>query len=80
MARPLRIQHPGALYHITSRGNAKGNIFLNKDDFNDFLTILCKVTKHYQLLLHSHCLMHNHYVNTGDRCSLYLWTKKNTNA
>ncbi|MDD5013970.1 MAG: hypothetical protein PHW73_02565 [Atribacterota bacterium] len=36
MARPLRIQFPGALYHITARGNAKQNIFLNKDDFSDF--------------------------------------------
>ncbi len=61
MARPLRIQFPGALYHITARGNAKQNIFLNKDDFNDFLTILCKVSKRYHLLLHCYCLMHNHY-------------------
>ena len=61
MARPLRIQFPRALYHITARGNAKQNIFLNKDDFNDFLIILCKVTKRYHLLLHCYCLMHNHY-------------------
>jgi putative transposase len=61
MARPLRIQFPGALYHITARGNAKGNIFLNKDDFDDFLTILCKATKRYHLILHCYCLLHNHY-------------------
>jgi putative transposase len=61
MARPLRIQFPGALYHVTARGNAKQNIFLNKDDFNHFLTILCKVTKRYHLILHCYCLMHNHY-------------------
>ena len=61
MARPLRIQFPGALYHVTARGNAKANIFLNEDDFNDFLTILCKVTKRYHLILHCYCLMHNHY-------------------
>ncbi len=61
MARPLRIQFPGALYHITARGNAKQNIFLNKDDFNDFLTMLCRVTKRYHLILHSYCLMPNHY-------------------
>jgi putative transposase len=61
MARPLRIQFPGALYHITARGNAKQNIFLNKDDFSDFQKILCKVTKRYHLILHSYCLMHNHY-------------------
>lgn len=61
MSRPLRIQFPGALYHITARGNAKQNIFLNKDDFSDFLTIICKVTKRYHLLLHCYCLMPNHY-------------------
>jgi putative transposase len=61
MARPLRIQFPGALYHITARGNAKQNIFLNKDDFDDFLTILCKATKRYHLILHGYCLLHNHY-------------------
>jgi putative transposase len=61
MARPLRIQFPGALYHVTARGNAKQKIFLNKDDFNHFLTILCKVTKRYHLILHCYCLMHSHY-------------------
>ena len=37
MARPLRIEYPGALYHITSRGNAGQNIFLNSEDGNAFL-------------------------------------------
>jgi putative transposase len=72
MDRPLRIQFPGALYHITGWGNAKGNIFLNKDNFNDFLTILSKITKRYHLLLHYYCLVHNYCGNIGDHCSLYL--------
>ena len=61
MARPLRIQFPGALYHITARGNAQQNIFLHSDDFHDFLTILCRVSQRYHLILHAYCLMHNHY-------------------
>jgi len=61
MARPLRIQFPGAHYHITARGNAKQNIFLDKADFNDFLKVLCKVIKRYHFILHCYCLMHNHY-------------------
>jgi len=42
MARPLRIEFPGALYHITSRGNAKQNIFFDEKDFTGFLAILEK--------------------------------------
>ncbi len=61
MARPLRIEFPGAIYHITSRGNAKQNIFFDEEDFNDFLVILCQITKRYQFVLHSYCLMRNHY-------------------
>lgn len=61
MARPLRIEFPGALYHITSRGNARQNIFPAQDDFSGFITILCKVIKRYHLILHFYCLMHNHY-------------------
>jgi len=61
MTRPLRIEFPGALYHITARGNDKKNIFLEKNDMNDFLDVLCKVTKRYHFILHSYCLMHNHY-------------------
>jgi len=61
MARPLRIEFPGALYHITSRGNARQTIFFDEEDFTDFLTVLGQVAKRYHLLLHSYCLMNNHY-------------------
>lgn len=40
MARPLRIEYPGALYHITSRGNAGGKVFLNDEDREGFLKVL----------------------------------------
>lgn len=61
MARPLRIEFPGALYHITSRGNAREPIFLNDSDKKNFLHILCSVVRRFNWLCHSYCLMNNHY-------------------
>lgn len=61
MTRPLRIEFKGAVYHITSRGNARQAIFLTGEDFTDFLTVLCSVVKRYHFILHTYCLMNNHY-------------------
>jgi len=61
MARPLCIEFPGALYHVTSRGNDKQNIYFEKNYLDDFLDILCKIIKSFHFILHSYCLMHNHY-------------------
>lgn len=61
MTRPLRIEFKGALYHITSRGNARQVIFLTEKDFTDFLFVLCSVVKRYHFILHAYCLMNNHY-------------------
>jgi putative transposase len=40
MARPLRIEYPGAVYHITNRGNDKKDIFKDDQDRETFLKIL----------------------------------------
>lgn len=61
MARPLRIEYDGALYHITSRGNERKAIFRDEGDRLGFLDILAKVTKRYNWLCHAYCLMNNHY-------------------
>jgi REP-associated tyrosine transposase len=61
VARPLRIEFPGAVYHITSRGNARQNIFLDERDHAVFLEILCSSVERFQWLLHAYCLMSNHY-------------------
>ena len=61
MARPLRIKFPGAVYHITSRGNARQNIFLNDADRRLFLTVLADVVEKYRWQCYSYCLMNNHY-------------------
>lgn len=61
MARPLRIEFPGAVYHLTSRGNARQGIFEDDKDREAFLKLLCKVVRKYRWLCHAYCLMGNHY-------------------
>jgi REP element-mobilizing transposase RayT len=69
MARPLRIQYPGALYHITSRGNARRPIFKDQQDRTLFLDTMKKVKDRHHWICHAYCLMENHYhlvVETGE--------------
>ncbi len=47
MSRPLRLEYPGAVYHVTSRGNGRAGIFLDDQDRESFLSILCSVVKRY---------------------------------
>ncbi len=61
MARPLRIEYQGALYHITSRGNAKNKIYYDDKDRAVFLEVLGSVVKRFNWLCHAYCLMDNHY-------------------
>jgi putative transposase len=61
MARPLRIEYPNAVYHVTSRGNARADIFVDDSDRESFLRIAGKVVTRYNWLCHAYCLMDNHY-------------------
>ncbi|MCM8761947.1 MAG: transposase [Candidatus Omnitrophica bacterium] len=61
MSRPLRIEFEGAVYHITSRGNEKKEIFLEDDDRTLFLKILKEVKENFNWLYYAYCLMNNHY-------------------
>ncbi len=61
MARPLRIEFPGAVYHITSRGNARLPIFEDFKDKRQILSLLDHVTKRFHWYCHAYCLMDNHY-------------------
>jgi REP element-mobilizing transposase RayT len=61
MARPLRIEFPGAVYHVTSRGNAKQAIFIHDEDRGRFLDVLSIVVERFHWLCHAYCLMKNHY-------------------
>ncbi len=61
MARPLRIAFPGALYHLTSRGNARQPIFLADADRRAFLHRLGRVVEAHGWRCLAYCLMPNHY-------------------
>ena len=61
MAKPLRIEYEGAVYHVTARGNARNKIFADDRDREIFLAILGIVVKRYNWLCHAYCLMDNHY-------------------
>lgn len=61
MARPLRLEFPNALYHITSRADRRENIYDDDTDRIAFLETLGKVIADYNWLCHSYCLMDNHY-------------------
>ena len=60
MVRPLRIEYPGAVYHITSRGNEKRPTFKDEEDRKSFLKLLYHVNKRYKWICHTYCLMDNH--------------------
>jgi len=61
MSRPLRIEYPNAVYHITSRGNARDDIYLSDDDREAFLETLSIVVERFNWICHAYCLMSNHY-------------------
>src|SRR5215211_9469798 len=61
MARPLRLEFPGASYHVTARGNAQGAIFLDDHDRERFLALFERVVKRYEWVCHAYCLMGNHF-------------------
>jgi putative transposase len=61
MARPLRIEYPGAFYHVTARGNERKDIFRDEGDRQRFLAYLETAVVRYNAVIHVYCLMNNHY-------------------
>lgn len=61
MARPLRIEIRGALYHISSRGNDNSPVYRDEEDYQKFLEILSEIPQRYGTFLHVYILMENHY-------------------
>ena len=60
MARPLRIEFPGALYHVTSRGDGREDIYRADGDRRMFLSVLTEVCERFNWWGHAFCLMTNH--------------------
>ncbi len=61
MARPLRIEYEGAIYHVTARGNERSKIFFTKRDYQRFRDYITEAKSKFGFKLHSYVLMTNHY-------------------
>jgi REP element-mobilizing transposase RayT len=61
MARPLRIEFPGAVYHVTSRGDRREPIFEDDQDRLMFLDIVAQALSRFDGQMLAYCLMGNHY-------------------
>ena len=61
MVRPLRIEYPGAWYHVTSRGNERKNTFSDDQDKKRFLEVLSDTKNLYGTEVHAYVLMENHF-------------------
>ena len=61
MTRPLRIDFPGAVYHVTSRGNRRSAIFEDDTDASLFLKVLGEALQRFNAQVLAYCLMTNHY-------------------
>ncbi len=61
MPRPLRIQYPGAWYHVVNRGASRSTIFHDVNDRVVFLSCLVMAARRCNVEIHAYCLMGNHY-------------------
>ena len=61
MARKLRFEFPGAIYHVLNRGDRKEPIFLADSDREQFLATLAEACRKTDWQVHTYCLMANHF-------------------
>jgi putative transposase len=61
MPRKLRIEYPGAIYHVMNRANGRGDVFLDEVDRQDFLKTLVEACQKTGFEIHAYCLMRNHF-------------------
>ncbi len=61
MPRPLRIEYPGACYHVMNRGAAYRPIYQSPGDREQFLELLDEVHDMFRVQVYAYCLMTNHY-------------------
>jgi len=61
MARKLRIQYEGALYHVINRGNYRRNLFATAGAAHSFEECLWEAARMYDWRIHSHAVMRNHF-------------------
>jgi REP element-mobilizing transposase RayT len=61
MARHLRLEYAGAVYHVTARGNDRSTIFHTEEDRRHLLEVLAGMMGRYAVVLHAYVLMNNHF-------------------
>jgi putative transposase len=61
MSRPLRIEYPGAWYHVMNRGRRREQIFFSPKDYNTFISCMVEAVAGWNLNISAYCLMPNHY-------------------
>src|SRR5438552_11212289 len=61
MPRTMRVQYPGATYHVMNRGDRQENIFVDGVDRQDFLKTLAEGCRKTGWRMHACCLMKNHF-------------------
>ena len=61
MARPLRIQYPGAVYHVMNRGGSRQRVFLEDQDYESFLKTMREIHERWGVEFFAWCLIGNHY-------------------
>ncbi|MBW2544564.1 MAG: transposase [Deltaproteobacteria bacterium] len=61
MARPLRIEYPGAWYHVMNRGRSAEKIFRDRHDYQVFIKLLEESSEMWNIRVAAYCLMTNHY-------------------
>ncbi len=61
MPRPLRIEYPGAYYHVMNRGLNRQRIFANDKDRQNFLDLIGEIHRLWKVEIFAYCLMGNHY-------------------
>ncbi len=61
MARQLRIEYPGAFYHVLNRGVERRSVFSDFKDYECFVDLCSGLHRRFKFRAHSYCLMPNHY-------------------
>lgn len=73
MAKKKRIWYPGAVYHITNRGNRRSDIFKDEEDYQVYLILLEQTMDKYPYTLYAYCLMTNHIHIQLETKDIEIW-------
>ena len=61
MPRPIRVEFPGAVYHVMARGNERRDIYRDDRDRRRFLETVGEMVEQFGVRVLAYCLMPNHY-------------------